>query len=1246
MPSIYLTYLSILLLITPIFNLFILVYLIRTKDKSRALNLLTWVLAISFLAYSIKAGESLLYPYPIWFTYVRSLTSVIILIVGTIYLQFAYICVATTPEFNHKARRAGWISAVLVAIGIIETWGVTWGQLPEAFLTSIMVMIVDLSIIFVLTKRFLQTTNKSGSSSWGNIIRPSSRSAEGIRAFLLIYLLLFAVNVSYHLTSFEILPSDIFRIFEIAVTLLANFFIVIIALDYLDMRVPLMIRITAATLTVILTTVSGMSLIFGPNIVNSFQVDHEGEITGGQTYSFTPNSQGGYRVERIRYQFIEDDWGEARDMHYQAKLPFSFPFFGQEHQDLVLSPEGAVLFRIDYNENAYLGSLTPAITPMLVDLNASRSPKLYYHISTDQATITWQNRILERDENGRRNTYQLTLHQDGSFLISFKDVVLSPPSINIEGARWFMMVDPGLGPRAMQRLIYENDELPFTTGAGQGFGQDDYFLLREEMHESMSYTVLFIIILIVGLVLYFSYFFQRNVNIPLGALIDAIQDVDDGDLDKKIEPFYKDELGKLTLSFNHMVDSLRKNDQLKDEFLANTSHELRTPLNGMIGIAESLMDGIAGEMSPEAQANLEMIVSSGHRLTGLVSDILDFSKLKNQDIELITRPFYLHSLTEVVLTVFRALVGERPLYLHNDVSEELVIVADENRIQQILYNLVGNALKFTPEGGVTVSANKQGEWVAIHVEDTGIGIRPEQQKLIFTSFVQGDGSTDRRYPGTGLGLSITKRLVEIQGGEIKVTSQPGEGSTFTFTVPAGEANQVEAITYTALPSIQHIPEPLEESAPSLPQGRQRTKAMLSAPTSGFRILVVDDEPVNLQVINNHLTTHNYHVTQALDGEHALHLIRTEEPFDMVILDVMMPRMSGYEVCSQIREQHDFARHQLPVIMLTAKTQTADLIIGFESGANDYLIKPFSKDELLTRIKTHLQLAQTNISYSRFVPSEYLKFLQKESIIDVNLGDHVAKEMAVMFSDIRSFTTISESMTSQENFDFVNAYLRRVSPKIRQNDGFIVKYLGDGMMAVFPNGADSALKAAIEKLEAVHEYNISRQRRNRNPIRVGVGIHMGPMMVGMVGESNRMQGDAFSDHVNLTARLESLTKTYGISLVISEYAYSQLSDPQAYKMRFLDRVVVKGRSEPIGLYEVLDGLSAEQQEKKWKSRDSFADGIKRYQAGDLGQAKILFTAVQAINPDDVTVDLYLERIAQLQKEGLPENWDGVWRLQSK
>ena len=283
---------------------------------------------------------------------------------------------------------------------------------------------------------------------------------------------------------------------------------------------------------------------------------------------------------------------------------------------------------------------------------------------------------------------------------------------------------------------------------------------------------------------------------------------------------------------------------------------------------------------------------------------------------------------------------------------------------------------------------------------------------------------------------------------------------------------------------------------------------------------------------------------------------------------------------------------------------------------------------------------------RFVPDQYLDFLEKPSLIDVKLGDHVSAEMAVMFSDIRGFTTMSEDMSPQENFDFVNTYLQMVSPIIQRYDGFIVKFLGDGMMAIFPYAVDDAVRAGIEKQKQVEAFNAELHSKGLPPIQVGIGIHTGHMMVGMIGEAMRMQGDAFSDNVNLTSRLEGLTKFYGISMIISEETLLRLQKPVRYQMRYLGKAQVKGREHPISLYEVYEGAPESVQQLRQQTKNDFERGLKLYMTGKFTEAIVCFQAVLLQDPNDKTAALDLERAMAMLNQPGPDNWDGVEVMTSK
>ncbi len=504
-----------------------------------------------------------------------------------------------------------------------------------------------------------------------------------------------------------------------------------------------------------------------------------------------------------------------------------------------------------------------------------------------------------------------------------------------------------------------------------------------------------------GVLLIAVYVLSRRITRPILAIADAATQLAGGNLTAKASVSNEDEIGTLARSFNQMAAQLQasfttleaKNtelqrlDKLKDEFLANTSHELRTPLNGTIGIAESMLDGATGELTEIQRKNLSMIATSGRRLANLVNDILDFSKLRHKDIELQRKPIGVREIAELVLALNQTLVTHKNLKLINAVPNNLPPVnADENRLQQILHNLVGNAIKFTESGSVEISAfvgaggsrgaeEQRGRGdtetgrnipmpnaqcpmphapcpiLTLTVSDTGIGIPEDKLDSIFESFEQADGSTAREYGGTGLGLAITKKLVELHGGEIAVESTVGEGSRFCFTLPVaqGEPEQSKA---RQIVTLEESPTPLKQNVPPTPVSESPEE---SGGAKSTTILIVDDEPINLQVLANHLSLQDYAIAQATNGVEVLELIEQGLQPDLILLDVMMPRLTGYEVTQAIRKR--FPANELPIILLSAKNQVEDLVAGLEAGANDYLTKPIFKDELLARIRTHLLIKQ-------------------------------------------------------------------------------------------------------------------------------------------------------------------------------------------------------------------------------------------------------------------------------------------------
>ncbi|PCJ33399.1 MAG: hypothetical protein COA99_15875 [Moraxellaceae bacterium] len=294
--------------------------------------------------------------------------------------------------------------------------------------------------------------------------------------------------------------------------------------------------------------------------------------------------------------------------------------------------------------------------------------------------------------------------------------------------------------------------------------------------------------------------------------------------------------------------------------------------------------------------------------------------------------------------------------------------------------------------------------------------------------------------------------------------------------------------------------------------------------------------------------------------------------------------------------------------------------------------------------THLKAM--NRAANRFVPKEYLEFLNKNSISDITLGDHVTGEMTVMFSDLRGFTSLSENMSPQENFAFINAYFGRVSPIVREHKGFIIKYLGDGIHGIFPQRADDGVRAGIAQLRKVQRYNEYRVQKGRLPIAVGIGVNTGYMMVGMVGEHDRMQGDAFSDEVNLTARIEGLTKFYGTHFIISDATRQRLNEPTTFDIRFLDRVQVAGRKGTLDLYEVYDADPPEMRALKQETQIDYEQALDLYYDRQFDAAQLKLFGVLQRNPRDKPAWHHLVNATRLADTGAPEGWTGVTVMNKK
>ncbi len=288
----------------------------------------------------------------------------------------------------------------------------------------------------------------------------------------------------------------------------------------------------------------------------------------------------------------------------------------------------------------------------------------------------------------------------------------------------------------------------------------------------------------------------------------------------------------------------------------------------------------------------------------------------------------------------------------------------------------------------------------------------------------------------------------------------------------------------------------------------------------------------------------------------------------------------------------------------------------------------------------------NRAGTRFVPFEFLSLLGHTDLTEVQKGDNVAQEMSILFSDIRSFTTLVEGRTPEQNFAFINDYLSWMEPPIREHGGFIDSYEGDAVMALFAGRADDAVRAGIGDLRALHRYNAERAARGEPRIRIGVGVNTGALMLGTIGGRERIKCGVIGDPVNLAARIEGMTKQYGAMQLISSDTRDRLVEPGAFTLRELDTVVAKGKSTAVTVLEVLDGLEDEERAAKVATRARYAEGLALYRAGELAGARPCFEDCVGAWAGDTAACLLLERIATLEAEGVPPDWSGTWTLRTK
>lgn len=493
---------------------------------------------------------------------------------------------------------------------------------------------------------------------------------------------------------------------------------------------------------------------------------------------------------------------------------------------------------------------------------------------------------------------------------------------------------------------------------------------------------------------------------------------------------------------------LLKSDKLKDEFIARASHEFKSPLHGIMHISRSLLEDSRQPPTAEQREKLHLIMSITSNLSQLVYDILDLSKLKQGELSIDPTPVDVRSVVETQVRIYSFQCESSNIQLVNRVPDQLPYAfADESRFSQIIGNLLDNAVKHTKNGSIVVTAAEKGGMIEVAVSDTGEGIEAQNIPHIFEAFQTFDEPNEKR--GFGLGLPIVKQLVELQRGKIWVSSTKGVGTTFTFTLPIAQDDLISGRAVAAsqealLPVIIITPEYSIKTPYYLNQKGKHT------------ILIVDDQVLNLKVLMEALEPLGYNVIAVKNGYEAIEQISKPNKIDLVVLDLMMPGLSGYEVCQEIRKTYTLP--ELPILMVTAAIGSQDKVAAFEAGANDFLPKPFDLAELKARISSLLALKD---SLAKAVDLE-VAFLQSQikphflynvlnsivasSYTDVERSRKLTEDLADYLRGSFRFSHMEKRISFEEEFSLIRTYIE--IEKARFKDRLRFEYeIEEGMFQV-------------------------------------------------------------------------------------------------------------------------------------------------------------------------------------------------------
>jgi len=730
---------------------------------------------------------------------------------------------------------------------------------------------------------------------------------------------------------------------------------------------------------------------------------------------------------------------------------------------------------------------------------------------------------------------------------------------------------------------------------------------------------------------------------------------------------------EMKMSLKASAEKLKKLELQKtiehswEDLFKNVSHSTRANLNliSQIGQTTSASLPLLNPTGSSYEENVQSVVSDIKMVrksaTSLVQILDDLENVRNvsqeqNNVHVNASRFLI---TTMKLFKHTCLQQMQELQVNQSLTEdERIIFTIPSYLRQLLYVIlviiyrrdVNNTISLVVQPTPQVVENATRLIISVEISNYSFDDIAHIQHLLRVPYISVSEANELDKEGFLLIKYLAQAMdcVVTLNGTNKKSEDDHEGCCILLNLPEVIDSSVEVFSTDPLSLVNNsqsslLLETVEEQPGEHEQSVRRLSSGLSmtlgqeSQEKQYHCLAVDDNKMNLLMIKRILQSVGVTVTLANDGYEAQRIVQEKgHQIDVILLDIIMPGISGYEVCRKIRET--FLPIELPIILLTAKGQVKNILDGFECGANDYLTKPFHKLELVARLFSHVRLARINAAYNRFVPRQFLELLGKDVITNISIGDHAQLVMPVMFTDIRSFTSISEELTPKQVFDFLNILLEALGPVIRDHDGFIDKYIGDAIMALFPSTPFGAVSAAIDIIRCLNGIDFAKSApylKTKEKIRVGVGVHTGPLIIGTVGECERMDTTVIADTVNIASRIEGLTKAFGVDILITENVLNDMTVAQrtTFCYRCVGKLLVKGKKIPIVLYEVFEADIEPLRTLKLSSAEQFDAALSKVMEGCYSEAKTLFEQMDAT---DSVVSYYLYFCDALSsKEGVTE-----------